>query len=86
MDKDTTGAPIDWSGAAKGAYQAYAAVTDNKNFRGEEMPAFEALPVQIQKAWEAATAYAFSGGYREGYEDGKDKRPPGYYPPGDAPR
>ena len=33
------------------AYKAYGKVTDNKNFRGEEMPAFENLPDLIKKAW-----------------------------------
>ena len=44
------------------AYRAYAAVTDNKNFRGEEMPAFDALPEKIQEAWRAAVEVAFMEG------------------------
>ena len=43
-----------WSEIAKSAYLAYAASTDNKNFRGEEMPKFEDLPIAIQTAWECA--------------------------------
>jgi hypothetical protein len=53
---------VNWTVAARGAYGAYAAVTDNKNFRGEDMPAFDALPEKIQEAWRAAAAYAFQGG------------------------
>jgi hypothetical protein len=37
------------------AYKSYAANTGNKNFRGDEMPKWEDLPVSIQTAWEAAT-------------------------------
>ncbi len=44
---------------AKNAYHAYAGVTDNKNFRGEEMPAFDDLPPKIQEAWTAAVLGAF---------------------------
>lgn len=36
------------------AYNAYGAVTDHKNFRGEPMPAYSDLPEKIQAAWEAA--------------------------------
>lgn len=43
---------------AEGAYQAYAATTGNKNFRGEDMPAFADLPQTIKDAWVAAAAYA----------------------------
>lgn len=42
---------------AKGAYQAYGAVTDWKNFQGNPMPAYEDLPDQIKQAWEAASQY-----------------------------
>jgi len=41
------------------AYQAYGAVTDFKNFRGEPMPEFRDLPETIQKAWEAATRIVY---------------------------
>jgi hypothetical protein len=47
-----------WSEIAKSAYLAYSASTDNKNFRGEEMPKFEDLPVKIQTAWECAVRQA----------------------------
>ena len=40
--------------AAQQAYAAYSASTGNKNFRGEEMPAWEELPPAIQAAWNAA--------------------------------
>lgn len=38
------------------AYNAYAKVTDNKNFRGEEMPLFADLGEKIQNAWIAAVS------------------------------
>lgn len=40
------------------AYAAYSASTDNKNFQGGEMPAFENLPPQIKDAWQAAVTRA----------------------------
>lgn len=36
---------------AKVAYHAYGSVTDFKNFRGEPMPEFDALPETIREAW-----------------------------------
>jgi hypothetical protein len=48
------GAGLSWVDIAGYAYRAYAANTGNKNFRGEEMPAFEDLPQPIRVAWEAA--------------------------------
>ena len=45
---------------AASAYRAYAASTGNKNFRGEQMPAFEDLPRPIQIAWQAAIRQAES--------------------------
>jgi hypothetical protein len=39
---------------AEVAYRAYGNSTGNKNFRGEEMPKFDALPDAIKKAWMAA--------------------------------
>lgn len=36
---------INWDAIARFAYEAYAETTDNKNFRGEEMPRFDGLPV-----------------------------------------
>jgi hypothetical protein len=44
---------------AKGAYSAYGLSTNNKNFRGEEMPTWEALPLPIQTAWKAAAKSVF---------------------------
>lgn len=43
-----------WRDIAASAYRAYAASTGNKNFRGEPMPEFDALPQAIRTAWEAA--------------------------------
>lgn len=40
--------------AARAAYQRYGSVTDFKNFQGNPMPAFDALPYPIQCAWAAA--------------------------------
>lgn len=39
---------------ARIAYTAYGKVTGFKNFRGEDMPAFDDLPDQIRQAWERA--------------------------------
>jgi hypothetical protein len=39
---------------AREAYARYAQVTDNKNFQGNPMPEFDALPEKIQEAWCAA--------------------------------
>lgn len=36
------------------AYKAYGDSTGNKNYRGEPMPEYEALPDSIRAAWEAA--------------------------------
>ncbi len=36
---------------AQEGYKAYGEFTDNKNFRGEEMPSWEKLPEKIQGAW-----------------------------------
>lgn len=41
---------------AREAYDAYGAVTDHKNFRGEPMPAFDDLPPTIKEAWRAAAS------------------------------
>lgn len=40
---------------ARAAYHAYGAVTSWRNFRGEPMPPWQALPDSIKGAWEAAT-------------------------------
>lgn len=47
-----------WEDIAESAYKAYSAVTDNKNFRGEEVPKFQDLPDKIQDAWNAAVRQA----------------------------
>ena len=39
---------------AREAYHRYGSVTDFKNFRGDPMPAWDALPPKIQEAWVAA--------------------------------
>lgn len=48
---------VDFESIAASAYRAYAAVTDNKNFRGEEMPKWDDLPEPIRIAWEAAARH-----------------------------
>lgn len=58
MGSSSPGLP--WREIAASAYRAYAASTGNKNFRGEPMPAFDALPQAIQTAWEAAVRQASS--------------------------
>lgn len=42
-------------GIAELGYIAYSKSTNNKNFRGDEMPKWKDLPEAIQKAWMAAT-------------------------------
>ena len=49
---------VNWYNVAMLAYEAYAQTTDNKNFRGEEMPKFGELPGKIQEAWIAAVRKA----------------------------
>lgn len=39
---------------AKSAYSAYGKAVDYKNFRGDPMPAFMALPTTISAAWIAS--------------------------------
>lgn len=39
---------------AKLGYEAYGRFTDNKNYLGLPMPAWEDLPVSIQRAWKGA--------------------------------
>ena len=46
---------------AKVAYSAYASVTGGKNFRGDDMPAFDDLPSIIKDAWVAAVKAARVG-------------------------
>lgn len=43
-----------WSDIAGSAYRAYAANRGNKDYRGEELPAWDVLPEHIRSAWEAA--------------------------------
>ena len=45
---------LDMIEVAKTAYAAYGKSTGNKNFRGEEMPEWDALPPTIRHAWVAA--------------------------------
>lgn len=45
---------LPWSVIAESAYRAYSASTGNKNFLGQQMPAFSDLPQPIRVAWEAA--------------------------------
>lgn len=49
---------INWRNIAQAAYEAYADSTDNKNFRGEDMPKWGELPEKIQVAWVAAVIEA----------------------------
>lgn len=39
---------------AESAYKAYGRTVDNKNFRGDPMPAWSDLPEKIQEAWKSA--------------------------------
>lgn len=39
---------------ARLAYTAYGRVVGFKNFQGDDMPAFDALPQPIRNAWENA--------------------------------
>lgn len=43
---------------ARLAYAAYGEVTHFKNFRGDDMPAWESLPPLVQTAWIAAARTA----------------------------
>lgn len=54
---------------AESMYNAYAAVTDNKNFQGNPMPNFADLPPKIQSAWEAAARQAFEPGNPERFKN-----------------
>jgi hypothetical protein len=53
-------AGLTWVEIAASAYRAYAASTGNKNFRGDPMPEWDALPQPIRTAWEAAVRQAGS--------------------------
>jgi hypothetical protein len=50
---------------AKSAYLAYGKVTDFKNFRGEPMPEFEALPEKIRLAWMEAVRQVWLGFWKD---------------------
>lgn len=41
---------------AREAYHRYGAVTEFKNFKGDPMPEFDALPPTIVRAWEASVS------------------------------
>lgn len=58
VNEESTVTQMTWPEIAKSAYRAYSASTGNKNYRGEPMPDFEDLPVQLQTAWEAAIRHA----------------------------
>ena len=51
---------LDMIEVAKTAYEAYGLSTGNKNFRGEEMPTWDALPDAIRHAWVAAVTAVIS--------------------------
>ena len=56
-----------WRIIAEEAYKGYANVTDNKNFRGEQMPKFDELPEKIQEAWKAAVKVAIMYGVKTNF-------------------
>lgn len=45
---------------AREAYAAYGESTGNKNYRGEEMPAYDDLGENIQDAWHSAVIRVLS--------------------------
>jgi hypothetical protein len=47
-------AAADWEEIAAKAYDAYASVTGGRNFLGDPMPRWGALPDLIRRAWVAA--------------------------------
>jgi hypothetical protein len=47
--------------SGKDLYQIYGSVTDFKNFQGNPMPEWEALPDKIKLAWEAVADAKPSG-------------------------
>jgi len=57
-------AVFDQKALARQAYYAYGSVTDFKNFQGNPMPEWEALPEKIQQAWMAAARFAWNEGYQ----------------------
>lgn len=46
---------LGWDDVAARAYDAYGASVEYKNFRGDPMPAWDALPAAIQTAWICAS-------------------------------
>lgn len=73
-----------WRDVAASAYRAYSASTGNKNFRGEDMPAFQELPIAIRIAWEAVVRQVgdvLRGGI---YGVGTEQRWEGWVPPREA--
>lgn len=57
---------------ARIAYKEYWKVTDFKNFRGEPMLEFDALPDKIKEAWEKSSQVIHALAYYEAIEEMKD--------------
>ncbi len=55
---------ISYSEIAEEAYKAYGSVTDFKNFRGDPMPEWKALPEKIKEAWVASAAKVMEIAYK----------------------
>jgi hypothetical protein len=47
------------------AYKAYGQVTGGLNYQGQPMPEWDALPLKIRQAWEAAAEAAVRNWGRE---------------------
>lgn len=58
MSDQNVAGKVTWREVAKLAYQAYAANTGGKNYQGNPMPEFDALPEAIKTAWEAAIRHS----------------------------
>jgi hypothetical protein len=58
MTDQNVAGKVTWREVAKLAYQAYAANTGGKNYQGNPMPEFDALPEAIKTAWEAAIRHS----------------------------
>lgn len=50
--------------AARDAYESYGASVGWKNYRGDAMPAWNALPMPIKQAWGAAVKSTLAKAYR----------------------